>query len=159
MLLKNWQVNGIGSWVSGTPFTVGGDNGLLGQQAPACRRPTSPANSKATSARPARTSRGTTRRQFSQPGNAWGNSGRNAFRGPSNWNLDFSLFKAIPVGRYRMEFRAESTNVFNHSQWGNPVTRGITDPNFMRIRGDARPRNPRHASSSALGALERPDSL
>ena len=39
---------------------------------------------------------------FSQPGNAWGNSGRNAFRGPANWNLDFSLFRAIPFGRYRV---------------------------------------------------------
>ena len=78
--------------------------------------------------------------QFSQPGNAWGNSGRNAFRGPSNWNLDFSLFRSIPFGRYRVELRAESTNVLNHTQWGNPVT-GITDPNFMRIRTLAR--NPR----------------
>ena len=60
--------------------------------------------------------------QFSQPGNAWGNSGRNAFRSPSNWNLDFSLFRAFPVGRYRLEFRAESTNVFNHTQWSTPVT-------------------------------------
>ena len=32
MLLKAWQINGIGSWVSGTPFTVGGDNGLLQQR-------------------------------------------------------------------------------------------------------------------------------
>ena len=31
MLVKNWQINGIGSFVSGTPFTVGGDNGLLQQ--------------------------------------------------------------------------------------------------------------------------------
>jgi hypothetical protein len=30
--------------------------------------------------------------------------------------------------------------VFNHTQWGNPVT-GLTDPNFMRIRSLAR--NPR----------------
>ena len=38
---------------------------------------------------------------FAQPGNAWGNSGRNAFRGPSNWNLDASLFRTIPFGHYR----------------------------------------------------------
>ena len=39
-LVKNWQINGIGSLLSGTPFTVGGDNGLADQQAPASRRPT-----------------------------------------------------------------------------------------------------------------------
>ena len=75
--------------------------------------------------------------QFSQPGNAWGNSGRNAFRGPNNWNLDFSLFRAFPIGSRRLELRAESQNVFNHAQWANPVT-GLTDPNFMRIRTLAR---------------------
>ena len=31
-LIKDWQINGIASWLSGTPFTVGGDNGLLQQQ-------------------------------------------------------------------------------------------------------------------------------
>ena len=75
---------------------------------------------------------------FSQPGNAWGNTGRNQFRGPGNWNLDFSLFRAIPFGHYRVEIRAESQNVLNHAQWGNPVT-GFTDLNFMRIRTLARP--------------------
>ena len=70
--------------------------------------------------------------------NAWGNSGRNAFRGPSNWNLDASLFRVIPFGHYRVEIRAESQNVFNHAQWGNPVT-GFTDANFMRIRSLTRP--------------------
>ena len=31
-IIKDWQINGIASWLSGTPFTVGGDNGLLQQQ-------------------------------------------------------------------------------------------------------------------------------
>ena len=32
LVVKDWQINGIASWLSGTPFTVGGDNGLLQQQ-------------------------------------------------------------------------------------------------------------------------------
>ena len=36
-----------------------------------------------------------------------------------------------------MEIRAESQNVFNHAQWGNPNT-SFTDPNFLRIRTLAR---------------------
>ena len=30
-VVKNWQVSGIASWMSGRPFTIGGDNGLLQQ--------------------------------------------------------------------------------------------------------------------------------
>jgi outer membrane receptor protein involved in Fe transport len=136
MLIKNWQINGIGSWLSGTPFTVGGDNGLLQQQGgQQTANVTGELEGGFGEAGP--DERWYDPSQFSQPGNAWGNSGRNAFRGPSNWNLDFSLFRAFPIGRYRLEFRAESTNVFNHTQWANPVT-GITDPNFMRIRTLAR---------------------
>ena len=39
-------------------------------------------------------------RLFSRkPGNKWGNSGRNAFRAPTNYNLDASLFRVIPIER------------------------------------------------------------
>jgi len=52
------------------------------------------------------------------------------------------VFRAIPFGNYRLEIRAESQNVLNHPQFGNPVT-GFTDPNFMRIRAYAGNRAPR----------------
>ena len=138
-IVKNWQINGIGSWLSGTPFSVGGDNGLLQQQGgfQSANVQGEPSGGFG-EAGPNEPWYDPT--LFSQPGNAWGNSGRNAFRGPSNWNLDFSVFRAFPIGSRRLEIRAESANVFNHAQFGNPVT-GITDPNFMRIRTLAR--NPR----------------
>ena len=88
---------------------------------------------------------------FSQPGNAWGNSGRNAFRGPSNWNLDFSVFRAFPIGRYRAEFRAESQNVFNHAQWGNPVT-GHHRPE-LHADPDARASSAHDSTRSAFPVL------
>ncbi len=135
-LIKNWQVNGIYSFVSGTPFTVGGDNGLL-QQVAGTQTANVTGELKGGFGEAGPNEPWYDPTQFSQPGNAWGNSGRNAFRGPANWNLDFSVFRAFPIGRYRLEFRAESTNVFNHTQWANPVT-GLTDPNFMRIRSLAR---------------------
>jgi hypothetical protein len=138
-IVKNWQINGIGSYLSGTPFTVAGDNALLdqqgGQQTANVTGEISGGFGEAGPNEPWYDPSA-----FSQPGNAWGNSGRNSFRGPSNWNLDFSLFRAIPFGTRRIELRAEATNVLNHTQWGNPVT-GLTDPNFMRIRTLAR--NPR----------------
>ncbi|MBA2355606.1 MAG: TonB-dependent receptor [Acidobacteria bacterium] len=136
-LVKNWQINGIGSWLSGTPFSVGGDNGLL-QQAGGFQSANVTGELKGGFGEAGPDEPWYDPSQFSQPGNAWGNSGRNAFRGPSNWNLDFSLFRAFPIGSRRLELRAESQNVFNHAQWANPVT-GLTDLNFMRIRTLARP--------------------
>jgi hypothetical protein len=135
-LIKDWQINGIASWLSGTPFTIGGDNGLLQQQGG------SQTINVTGDPEPGFGEAGPDEQwydpsAFSQPGNAWGNSGRNEFRGPGNWNLDFSIFRTIPFGNYRMEIRAESQNVMNHAQFGNPVT-GFTDPNFMRIRSLAR---------------------
>ena len=132
-VIKDWQINGIFSAFSGTPFTIAGDNTALNQrqgqqtidQISDPRRvgdagPDEPYYDPAA---------------FAQPGNKWGNTGRNFLRGPGQWNLDFSLFKSIPFGRYRAEFRAEASNFLNHSRWGNPVT-GFTDPNFMRVRSN-----------------------
>ena len=140
-IIKDWQINGIASWLSGQPFTVGGDNGLLQQQGG------SQTINVTGNPQPGFGEAGPNEQWydpslFSQPGNAWGNTGRNAFRGPSNWNLDFSVFRTIPFGHYRIEIRAESQNVFNHPQFGNPVT-GFTDPNFMRIRAYSVNRAPR----------------
>jgi outer membrane receptor protein involved in Fe transport len=137
LVVKNWQINGIASWLSGTPFSIGGDNGLL-QQAGGFQSINVTGSPRAGFGEAGPDERWYDPLAFSQPGNAWGNSGRNAFRGPSNWNLDFSLFRTIPFGHYRMEIRAESQNVLNHAQFGNPVT-GFIDPNFMRIRSLARP--------------------
>ncbi len=150
-VIKNWQINGIASWMSGTPFTVGGDNGLL-QQVAGTQTANVTGELKGGFGEAGPNEQWYDPTQFSQPGNAWGNSGRNAFRGPSNWNLDFSLFRAIPIGRYRVELRAESSNVLNHTQWGNPVT-GLTDPNFMRIRSYAGWRTPRRIQLGARFAF------
>jgi outer membrane receptor protein involved in Fe transport len=136
LLIRDWQINGIASWLSGRPFTIGGDNGLLQQQGGSqtinVTGDPEPGFGEAGPDEPWYDPS-----LFSQPGNVWGNTGRNQFRGPSNWNLDFSVFRTFPFGRYRLEFRAESQNVLNHAQFGNPVT-GFTDPNFMRIRSLAR---------------------
>ena len=136
LVVKNWQINGIASWLSGEPFDIGGDNGLLQQQG-GFQSINVNGNPKAGFGEAGPDEEWYDPLAFSQPGNAWGNSGRNAFRGPSNWNLDASLFRTFPIGQRRLEVRLESQNVLNHAQWGNPET-GFTNPNFMRIRGLAR---------------------
>jgi hypothetical protein len=137
VLVKNWQINGIASWLSGQPFDIGGDNGLL-QQQEGFQSINVIGDPKPGFGEAGPDEEWYDPNAFAQPGNEWGNSGRNQFRGPSNWNVDASLFRTFPIGRYQLEFRAESQNVFNHAQWGTPVT-GFTNPNFMRIRSLARP--------------------
>ena len=40
------------------------------------------------------------------------------------------MFRSFPVGKFRPEIRVDVTNLFNHTNWGAPVT-GFTDPRFM----------------------------
>lgn len=142
-IVKNWQVSGIGSFVSGRPFSVPGDNGLL-QQVNGFQSANVQGAPSGGFGEAGPNEQWYDPSLFSQPGNAWGNSGRNAFRSPTNWNVDFSLFRAFPFGSRRIELRAESTNVFNHTQWEmdpGAAERNLTNPNFMRLRQLAR--NPR----------------
>jgi outer membrane receptor protein involved in Fe transport len=52
------------------------------------------------------------------PGQAWPSnmSGRDAFRGPGWWNLDFGLYKVTRLTeRISLQLRAETFNIFNHA--------------------------------------------
>jgi hypothetical protein len=137
VLVKDWQINGVFAAYSGTPFTINGDNTALNQRggrqtidliAP-LKRVGNPGPNEVFY----------DQASFAQPGNKWGNTGRNQFRWPSVWSLDMGLARGVPIGRYRVEFRATAANVLNHSRWGNPVT-GFTDLNFMKIRTVGDPR-------------------
>jgi Carboxypeptidase regulatory-like domain len=59
---------------------------------------------------------------FALPANGtFGNAGINSLRGPGYWNDDLSLFRDIPLSeKYRLQFRAEAFDVFNHPNLGNP---------------------------------------
>ena len=51
----------------------------------------------------------------------YGNGGRNILRGPHRTNLDCSVFKEVQVAeRYRVQFRGEFFNAFNHPQFDLP---------------------------------------
>ena len=54
--------------------------------------------------------------------NQFGNSPRNGFRGPSAWQFDLSLSKAIRLaGRASLDLRLDAFNLFNVDQYGNPA--------------------------------------
>jgi hypothetical protein len=79
---------------------------------------------------------------------AWGNLGYDAINGPGrdNWNL--ALFKSFIINESRgseFQFRAESFNTWNHTQFGNPgqngaFSNGFGAGNFGQITGAFDPR-------------------
>jgi hypothetical protein len=135
-VLGGWQVNGIFAAFSGTPYSIGGTNNALNCQGCGSIRVDVSQDPEPTGTVGSATDPYYPVEIFSQPSGlgreGFGNSGRNAFRRPPVWNTDLSLFKTFPIGRVRPEVRIEASNIFNHPNWGAPVT-GITANNFMRF--------------------------
>ncbi|MDQ6699485.1 MAG: TonB-dependent receptor, partial [Acidobacteriota bacterium] len=121
-ILGDWQANGIFTWQTGLPFTP-----VLATSV-----------SNAGGSRPNRLKSGETADKklthwfdtsFNVPDAAWatpaqytyGNAGRNILRGPHRTNLDFSVFKQFALTeRFRLQFRGEFFNIFNHPQFDLP---------------------------------------
>lgn len=71
----------------------------------------------------------------------FGNCGRNIVVGPGINNWDFSVFKHISVGeRFRVQFRAEFFNIFNHTQFLNTGNVNIQEPAFGLVTATLPPR-------------------
>jgi hypothetical protein len=70
----------------------------------------------------------------------FGNAGRNILRGPVRQSLDFGLLKSFPLKEAkRLQFRAETFNVMNHANFGNP-NGNQSAGNFGRITSASTPR-------------------
>jgi hypothetical protein len=66
---------------------------------------------------------------FGVPNNTgqFGNLPRNAFRGPSVYNVDLSLFRSFPINeRFKVQLRMEAFNVFNIQNWDTPANANLT---------------------------------
>jgi len=67
---------------------------------------------------------------FTVPGpGTFGSAGLNSLRGPGYTDVDFSVFRDFPVTeRFRLQFRFEAFDLFNHPNWGTPnATVGATN--------------------------------
>ena len=63
----------------------------------------------------------------------FGNLGRNVVIGPTFNNTDFSITKNTKFGdSYRLQFRAEFFDVFNHANFGQPGN-VVGSPSFGQI--------------------------
>jgi hypothetical protein len=136
-LIGGWNLNGVLSLNSGTPFDVGSGkdiaetgnynygNGygyeranLVGSKYPANQGPAEWINVAA----------------FQTPAlGTFGNLGRNSLRSDWNKNLDLSLFRQFPITeRFRLEFRFEMFNATNTPVWAVPVS-SLEAPNFGAV--------------------------
>jgi len=74
--------------------------------------------------------------------NGFGTAGRNAVVGPGLFNWNMSLFKSFALNESestRLQFRVETYNTFNHTQF-NGLDLGFTDGNFGQVTSANDPR-------------------
>jgi len=146
-ILGGWEVSGLIYYYTGTPLTVTTSNtdpgglGLLGASASSAR-PDITGNPNQGAAHTVasffNTSAFTPNLQTSdRPGNA----GRGVVTGPSFQRWDLSLFKTtkLPWENMSLQFRAETFNVFNHTNFGTVGT-NITLSTFGKVTSANDPR-------------------
>ncbi len=152
-VLGNWQLNGIFTAMSGTPFTVFDSNDVSVQgQAPeisgfSSNRPNviGNPNSGPHTAVQWFNINAFQRLSPDPTGQAevFGNEGRNSVQGPGYVNWDFSAFKNIRLTESKeIQFRGELFNVLNHTNFRLPVSdiASISSKTFGTIQSDVSPR-------------------
>jgi hypothetical protein len=143
-ILGNWQVNGITTLMSNTPFTVyDSSNPSLQGSAPEISgffssRPNIVGNPN-TGTCPGGVAVRTAGCWFNTNAFAhaatgqFGDVGRNTMDGPAFQQWDFSAIKTIPVREsMNLQFRAEIFNIFNNVNFALP-NNDINSPNFGQI--------------------------
>ncbi|MBV9760717.1 MAG: TonB-dependent receptor [Acidobacteriaceae bacterium] len=156
-VLGNWTVSSKFYIRSGTPFSV--YDGLLGGAlSPNLTNPVFTVNMLASATGPLNTSCGVSAvntpcfnsSQFvaAEAETAFGNLGRNAFRGPGYTDIDTSLFKNFNLTeRLKFQFGASAFNVMNHPNFQNPNA-NISEGGLGTITATAVP------PTSAYGAFQ-----
>lgn len=146
-VLGNWQLNGITTFMSGTPFTVVDQS--YNYDAPeitgfSAFRPNligNPNNGPKTVSEWFNTGAFERLDLATTPGGVYGTEGRNVVEGPGFAQWDFSAFKGIRVGETKsLQFRAEFFNLFNRSNFRLPATDISNLTTFGQIQQALQPR-------------------
>lgn len=139
-LLGRWQINGIGTFQTGTPLSIRGSNNFTGSPYPdVVRDPTLPAGERTAQ-------RWFDTDAFRNPADfVIGNAPRTLpkTRGPGLSDVSFSLFKNFRIAeKAKLEVRGELFNALNHVNLNNPNLSFTPDrsgrnsnANFGRITG------------------------
>jgi len=137
-VLGGWQVNGVMSAYTGTPFTVSDSGSLLN----------APDNSQTANQVNPVVNRigdvGPGTRYYDPNAFAsvttaatFGSTGRNILRNPGVWNTDLNITREFPVKeRLRLQFRSEFYNMPNTSHFNGPASANVASggANFLSIR-------------------------
>jgi len=149
-VLGNWQLNGIATLMSGTPFTVFDSNDVsLQGTAPeitgfSANRPNLIGDPNHGPRTPQEWFNVGAFQQLEPDPlgrfQVFGDEGRNVVAGPPYMDWDFSAFKNIRVTESKeFQFRGELFNILNHTNFRLPVS-DISSPNFGQIQQDVGPR-------------------
>jgi hypothetical protein len=146
-VIGNWQLSGIESCYTGTPFTVGAPDTSL--------------NDAGTNTQTANQVKPHVQRIGAVgPGHyyydptafvpvttqTFGTSGRNILRNPGVWNTDMTIMRVFPVTeRLQLQFRTEFYNLPNTSHFGGPASTNVASGSFMQITSAYGERNIRFA--------------
>lgn len=145
--LGGWQISGVTTAETGVPINVSYSPDVLGLGGGTTNRPNF-----------VQSARNYPKRQLAWfntgaytppvapwnggPGQGFGSAGKDSVVGPGLFNWNLSLFKEFPLTKGegpRFQFRAESYNTFNHTQFNN-VDTGYTDQNFGQVTSTYDPR-------------------
>jgi Carboxypeptidase regulatory-like domain/TonB dependent receptor len=151
-LLNNWQLNGILTLQTGTPFSIidAPNNNIIQRANFTSGFSGSVLTSGSTQSRLAQyfntaafvlsrpilsgAAVGTPNNPTFDPNNPFGNTARNFLYGPGQKNMDFSIVKFIPIKEsVRGEVRAEFFNLFNWANFANPNNNIAVPSTFGRI--------------------------
>ncbi|MBZ5611237.1 MAG: TonB-dependent receptor [Acidobacteriia bacterium] len=132
---SGWQINGITTMRTGTPYTVTcgcdpvGVGSLTGRPDLVAGVPVVPVNYDLPTNQ-------LNRAAFKVPAaGSFGSLGADTYRGPNVFNWDFSMFKNFSVTeRQQVQFRAEMFNLFNTPQFGSPAASLSSPSTFGQSR-------------------------
>lgn len=145
-VLSGWQINGITSWDSGSPFTILSNLDSNQDGNAATDRPNQIGDPVLSGrrARGAKIAEEFNTAAFQQVSTTtpvpYGNVARNSLIGPGFFNTDLAGFKSFPIWRENsLLFRAELFNLFNNVNLSNP-NGTFTSPLFGKVTasGNAR---------------------
>jgi hypothetical protein len=145
-VLGGWQVSGVMVAESGLPQDITYGTDVLGLGGNTNNRP----NISGIIAYPRTQKEWFDTSVFTAPAAPWttagaggtgfGNARKDAIVQPGLFNWNLSLYKDIPIHEsIHMQFRAESFNTFNHTEW-NGIDGGFNDGNFGQTNGTYDPR-------------------
>ncbi len=128
-LLRGWQVSGLATLQSGSPFSALGNSGRNAQfaQPSVVRLDFAPGKTSDDARRSGRIQDRLPTfydvSAFQDSLDHWGNAGRNILRGPRQAQFDFALAKTTSLReRTTAEFRWELFNIFNTPVFRNPAS-------------------------------------